>query len=78
MKEVRYTCDRCGDPIDGKHQKKLPSEGGGFAMSAGGGELCILKYEGIMGHNRFPNEGLHYHYDCFCEIVDLIRKEQNA
>lgn len=77
MKIETYTCDKCKNPIDGKYQKKIPIVGGGFSMMAGGGELCIIKYEGIMGHNRFPSEGLHYHYDCFCEIMNLITTQTN-
>lgn len=38
------------------------------------GELCVLKYEGMMGHNKFISDK-HYHYHCFCTVVRRIVKE---
>lgn len=62
MKKVEHYCDKCGRIIDGVSSTGM----------VGGGELCTLIYQGTMGHNRFPTQGLHYHYECFCEIMDLI------
>lgn len=70
MKKEEYFCDWCNLAIDGS----LTPETGGLKM-AGGGELCILSYNGIMGHNKFYTDK-HYHYVCFCEVVRLLNKEK--
>lgn len=68
MKEVKYTCDKCLLPIDGE----ADPEEGNFGM-VGGKELCELKYtQGLMGHNRVPSSGWHFHYSCFCSVVNTI------
>ena len=68
-KEVKYICDKCGLLIDGNTTPEI----GGMRI-AGGGELCILTYEGLMGHNKVPMDGWHFHYYCFCEIVRKINE----
>lgn len=73
MKEIKYTCDKCKQPIGDDYQ--VPGckiVGGGTVRMAGGGELCTLSYQGIMGHNGFSKDK-HYHYQCFCEIVELLK-----
>lgn len=72
MKTTTYICDKCKKPIDGKYQKEVPRPSDLYKYEINGGELCTLHYEGIMGHNKFPREGLHYHYDCFCEIMNIL------
>ena len=73
MKTITYVCDECRLAIDGS----TTPETGNIRM-AGGIELCELKYIGVIGHNRFPNEGLHYHYICFCKIVDRILTDSKS
>lgn len=66
MKNEEYICDDCGLVIDGT----ISPERGGVRM-AGGGELCILSYQGLVGHNKFIGDK-HYHYSCFCNVVNRI------
>jgi len=66
MEETKYICDKCKLIIDGL---TTPEEGD-YKM-AGGGELCTLIYQGKMGHNGFL-KNKHYHYYCFCDIVNNI------
>lgn len=61
MKTVKYKCDRCKKPIDGRNDSNW----------AGGGELCVLSYLGKMGQNKFPSD-FHYHYYCFNFVVNAI------
>lgn len=68
MIKVDYTCDWCNGVIDGKSTPET-----GDIKIAGGGELCVLSYNGRMGHNGFYGDK-HYHYVCFCEVVRLLNK----
>lgn len=67
MKKTYYTCDWCKVIIDGELTP-------GNSKIVGGGELCILSYQGNMGHTEFYSDK-HYHYVCFCEVVKLLNKE---
>lgn len=62
MKETKYTCDGCKDPIDGTFDSTI----------AGGGELCTILYDGRMGHNEVPHGGWHFHYACFIGLPEMI------
>lgn len=64
MKKVEYFCDKCEEGIN----EEITPIGG--ERVAGSGALCTLKYEGIIGHNKFINDK-HYHYYCFS--TDIIR-----
>lgn len=77
MKEKpKYTCDKCAKPIDGN---TAPIERD-FRI-IGECDLYVLEYHGdgnaVMGDNRFPPGGFHFHGYCFDKIVEAIVKEIN-
>lgn len=57
MKEINFKCDKCKKPLTGTI----------YELSYGSGNGG-----GIMGDNRFPDNGFHYDYDCFHFIVSSI------
>lgn len=65
MREIKTTCDKCGlliEPLDEKFE-------------GSGSSLAVLSYSGQLGHNQVPLGGWHFHYSCFCQIINAIRKE---
>lgn len=67
MKEIKYTCDKCKKPIDKTYLTHM----------AGGNELCVLSYDGRMGHVKFPLNGFHFHYECFTLFMSKVMEYLN-
>lgn len=67
MKNTVIACDKCGltiEPLDSAFDTQ---------RVAGGGSLATLaRIGGGMGHNQVPFDGWHFHYLCFCDVVEAI------